>query len=235
MSQSTLDTRTVRRVGIAACVVAGPALIGLVRATYPPFTASNDAQTISSFAHHAGAARVELAAGLLACLVIPVFVLGVYRLTVRRAPVLATIGAVIGFVGWLMTSFMIAADALAFAIARHGASATIYHQFTNSGVIVAGTAIFLIGHEIGTLLLGFALWRSRAVAAWAAVGFIAAPLVHFLAVMASVRALDIVAFTVLTVAAAAAARAIVATPDSDWDFVTDRPSNSLPRPTTAAK
>jgi hypothetical protein len=48
MSQSTVDSRTVRRVGMAACVVAGPALVGLVRATYPPFAASNDASTIAA-------------------------------------------------------------------------------------------------------------------------------------------------------------------------------------------
>ena len=219
MSQSTVDSRVVRRVGTAACVVLGPALVGLVRATYPPFTATNDNATISAFAHHAGASRVELAAGLLACLVMPVFVLGVYRLTVRRAPVLATVGVIIGFLGWLMTSFMIATDALAYEIARHGSSVTVYHQFANSAVIVAGTAIFLIGHEVGTLLLGCALWRSRTVPVWAAVTFTAAPLVHLVSVMASVRALDIVAFIMLTIAAAAAARAILATPDRDRDFV----------------
>ena len=68
-----------------------------------------------------------------------------------------------------------------------------------------------------------------------AVAFIAAPVVHFLAVVASTRALDIVAFIILTIAAGAAARAIVATPDRDWVVAPDHPEDALPRLTTAAK
>jgi hypothetical protein len=65
--------------------------------------------------------------------------------------------------------------------------------------------------------------------------FVAAPVVHVMSVMASARALDIVAFAGLTIAAGAVARAIVATPDRDWELAPDHPQNRMPRLTTAAK
>jgi hypothetical protein len=81
-----------------------------------------------------------------------------------------------------------------------------------------GTAVFLVGHEIGTILLGAALWRARTVPKWAAILFIIAPVAHFAAVLAGVRWLDILAFSVLTIGAATVARAIATTPDDDWDL-----------------
>lgn len=206
-----------------ACVVLGPALIGLVRATYPAFSASKASLTVSAFAHHLGAARVELAAGFAATLIMPFFVLGVYRLTVRRVPVLATAGSVIAMLGWLMTSFMVASDAVAYELARHGGSPAIYDRFTGNAVIATGTAVFLIGHEIGTVLLGAALWRSKVVPLWAAVTVVAAPVLHLVAVGASARALDVAAFALLTIAGAVTARQILRTPDSHWDLA---PENS---------
>jgi hypothetical protein len=212
------DIRGVRRMTAAACAVLGPALIGLVRATYPAFSASKASSTVSAFAHHLGAARVELAAGFAACLIMPFFVLGVYRLTVRQVPVLATVGSVIAVLGWLMTSFMVATDAVAYELARHGGSPAIYDQFTRNAVIASGTVGFLVGHEIGTVLLGAALWRSEVVPRSAATAVIAAPVLHLAAVAASTRGLDIAAFALLTGAGAATARQILRTADSHWDL-----------------
>jgi hypothetical protein len=214
-------------VAAAACAVLGPALIGLVRATYPAFSASKASATVSAFAHHLGAARVELAAGLAGSLIMPFFMLGLYRLTVRRVPVLATVGSVIAVLGWLMTSFMVATDAVAYELARHGGSPAIYNQFTKNAVIAIGTAVFLVGHEIGTLLLGAALWRSKVVPRLAAATVVAGPVLHLVAVAASIRGLDILAFALLTTGGALTALQIVRTPDSDWDLAPESGSASV--------
>jgi hypothetical protein len=219
MTSRTIDLRHSRRVATAACVVIAPALLGVIRGFYPAFTASTAPVVIADFHHHLDDARVELAACLLAVLVLPFFVLGLYRLTSRRAPVLAAIGAVVGLVGWIAIPFLGAPDALAYELARHGGSAAIYDRFANHDAFIGvGTTIFLIGHELGTIILGAALWRAGAVRKWAASLFVVGPVAHFAAVIGGARWLDVVPFALLTLGGAAAARAIAATSDEEWDL-----------------
>ena len=54
------------------------------------------------------------------------------------------------------------------------------HAVTSDAAFVVPEALFIIGHVLGMLLLGIALWRGRAVPRWAATLVGLAPLVQFL-------------------------------------------------------
>jgi hypothetical protein len=47
--------------------------------------------------------------------------------------------------------------------------------------------LFVLGNIVGTFLLGLALWRSRAIARWAAVAIMAWPLLHIAGLVAGVE------------------------------------------------
>jgi hypothetical protein len=79
--------------------------------------------------------------------------------------------------------------------------------------------VFVLGHVIGTVLLGLALLRSRTVPGWAAIVTAVAQPLHFVAlVIVGSRELDFAAWTLNAVAFAVVAFAIVRTPDDEWDL-----------------
>ena len=62
-----------------------------------------------------------------------------------------------------------------------------------TSAIAAG--LFVLGHVVGTVLLGVALWRSRAVPRWAALATIVSQPLHFVAaVVLGSPSLDLVAW-----------------------------------------
>jgi len=212
------DPRTVRRAATAACVVAAPLLGGVLRALVPSVTESTARQTFAAFQAHLGEARAELAVAVAACLVLPFFVLGLYRLSVRGAPVLAGAGCVLALVGWEAVAFIWAGDALMYELAARGGSPVVWSHFIADPAIRIMTVIFVVGHLAGTALLGIALWRVRAVRLWAAAAIVAGDFGHLAAHTLGSRGLDVATFGLLAVGCAVAARAIVRTPDGEWDL-----------------
>jgi hypothetical protein len=70
--------------------------------------------------------------------------------------------------------------------------------------------LFVIGHILGLILLGVALWRGRAVPAWAALAIALSQVLHFVfAVIEPVHVLDGLAWGLTAVGFAAAALALV--------------------------
>ncbi len=78
----------------------------------------------------------------------------------------------------------------------------------NDPGFIAPLAVFLIGHVVGMLLLGIALWRSKAVALWAAALVGLGPIVQF-AVDSGPRALGAAAWALVFVGTAACAVALL--------------------------
>jgi hypothetical protein len=210
--------RTVRRAATAVCVVAAPLLAGAARALVPSVTETNARQTFAAFQAHLGEARAELAVAVAACLVLPFFVLGLYRLSVRGAPVLAGAGCVLALAGWEAVAFIWAGDALMYELAARGGSPAVWSHFLANPAIRIMTLIFVVGHLAGTALLGIALWRVLAVRLWAAAAIVAGDFGHLAAHTIGSRGLDVAAFGLLAVGCAVAARAIVRTPDDEWDL-----------------
>ncbi len=215
---SPTDLRPARRVATAFCVAAVPILVGALTALVPSVGDGNGRQVFAAFHAHLGEARAELAVSVAATLVLPFFVLGLYRLSVRGAPVLSGVGCVLALVGWEALAFVSAGDALMYELAARGGSPTIWSHFMANPAIVVMTLIFVVGHLAGTAMLGIALWRVLAVRLWAASAIVAGDLGHLVAHTIGSRGLDVAAFGLLAVGCVPAARAILRTPDDEWDL-----------------
>jgi hypothetical protein len=95
-------------------------------------------------------------------------------LGMRRAPWLATIAAALSLVGWIPWSALIGIDALAYDIAQTGSTpqlAAIWTRFNGDPIMLSYLLIYIIGHLLSAVLLGFMLGRLRLVPAWAAWAF----------------------------------------------------------------
>lgn len=235
MGSEPRDLRSTRRIATAFCVVAAPVLVGISRALIPTEKGDKATTAIPAVVAHLGQARAELVFTVLAALVLPFFVLGLYRITARRAPLLAGVGGVIALVGWTIGGPIEGAGhALAYELAIHGGNPASYDQFLHNGAINTLTVVFIVGHVLGTLLLGIALWRTRVVPTWGAGAVIVGIVGHLMATPAGSRGLDIASFAILIAGCAAVAATIVRTSDDNWDLAPDRsgsggPAASVPR------
>src|SRR5215468_3050642 len=86
------DLRTLRRIVTAISIVLAPFAVSIVRATVPLASSSGGKAAIAAAAANLDMARVELAAGVVATLFLPFAIVGLTRLVMRRAPVLAILG-----------------------------------------------------------------------------------------------------------------------------------------------
>jgi hypothetical protein len=79
--------------------------------------------------------------------------------------------------------------------------------------------LFVIGHIVGTVLLGLALLRSRAVPAWVAVALVVSQPVHLVSFVTGLAWLDLVAGWGFTaVGFAGAGGALLRMRDDDFDL-----------------
>jgi hypothetical protein len=105
-------------------------------------------------------------------LIVPAALAAVW-LAWRRAPVLSLIAGALSLVGWTSIVIMVGQDSLIAEAARssgaHAQAIALTNAWTNSGAVNFYTLLFVGGHLVGTVFLGAALWRSRAIPRWAAV------------------------------------------------------------------
>lgn len=215
--QPARDIRTFRRRATAFCLVGGPLAMLAVAVLIP--SESDSAQPYyQAFVAQPGRAQAEMAAAIVAFLLLPFLVLGLYRLSARRAPRLAGTGAVLSLLAWAALSVMVATDALMYELAAHRMGPRAWDLLFNHDVFVhVLTFVFGGGHVIGMALLALALWRSRAVPTWIAATLLAADVAHFIAHPTQSRPLDVLAFALFVLAGAAVARVVLGTTDDAWD------------------
>jgi hypothetical protein len=217
------NVRTLRRITAAISIVLGPLAVGIVRATVPAVNPHNGQAALAAVVANPNMMRVELAAGVVATLFLPFTVAGLTRLVMRRAPMLAMLGGVLALVGWAMVPALVTRDAMTYEMARLGANpaqlAALWDQVNGNTAVSVLSIVFVVGHELGTLLLGLGLARARVVPLWAAAAVMISMLLHPVAVLGlGNRLLDILAFALLVVGCVAAARAVLMTPNDAWDL-----------------
>jgi hypothetical protein len=118
--------------------------------------------------------------------------------TRRRTPVLTTIALVLAVPGFLaLFAGGPYGDVLAYVtgtvpgIDRETAFQLGYgmESSAQSGLL---TTIFVLGHLVGTTLLGVALWRARIAPTWLAIGLTVSQPIHLSSVMTGIRPIDLV-------------------------------------------
>ena len=189
----------------------GPLAIGVVRFVLPYYTVDEPAAMAAKVAGNLGAQSMVVWLGLVGALTIVPAVIWIGRLTFRAAPTLTTVALSLAVPGYLAMGVFMAPDVLLWTGLNNGLDpATAAGLISNSHpAIGVAEAIFVLGHLLGTVLLGAALWRSRMVPLWAAVLTTFSQPVHLIAaVFLTSRPLDLVAWMMTAVGFAAAGAAM---------------------------
>jgi putative effector of murein hydrolase LrgA (UPF0299 family) len=107
-------------------------------------------------------------------------------------------------------AYVLAPDVLYLGAIHGQVTAKAIDAYNNSGVVEAATVIFLIGHVVGLILLGIALWRAGSVPRWAAIGLVIYPVLEIAGGASSdLKAVGVVAYLLLIAAFGACANALV--------------------------
>jgi hypothetical protein len=209
-------SRTSRRFGAFSLIAAGAAL-----AAGTLFEAAGDDDSagaaIAKIAAHQGQQRWAIAADLLAVFILPA-ILYLMRLARPGSPRLAMVGGTIAFAGWLAALLgFVGLDILEYHAAQavDGAHAVALVQATTDDPAFGGlVAVFVIGHVLGMVLLGAALWRARTVPRWAAALMAVAIVVHLPAHFVS-KGVDAAGYGLLAIAFAGCALALLREDDAE--------------------
>ena len=215
------DLRQGSRILAALVLPIGPLAVAGLRYLLPYFSASTPRETAADVLAAQGRQSAVLWLGLIATFTLLPGVLAVGRLTRRGAPKLTAVAMLLVVPGYLALTYMIGSDLVLWTGARAGLDvsslthlAETIHPTSNIAV-----GVFVLGHVIGTVLLGLALLRSRTVPSWAAWVTVVAQPLHFVAlVIVGSRELDFAAWAANGVAFAVVGYAILKTPDDEWEL-----------------
>jgi hypothetical protein len=115
--------------------------------------------------------QLHVATYVLETFLLPLSVIGLAGLALRRSPWLATIGGGLGLLGWLPWSALTAQDDLTFQMAQMGSGAqfvALWNRFTTDGTMMSFLLVYVIGHLLAYVILPIALHRAGVIRAWAA-------------------------------------------------------------------
>src|SRR5437868_10600682 len=162
---------TFQRMSLAACIILAPLSITLYLVSWPgnlrqPLMASAMAGPTGNTLHLIGA--------IAASFFLPLGYLGMSLLGMRRAPWLATISAALSLVGWIPWAALMGLDDLAYDIVQTGSTpqlAALWTHFNGNTVMTTYLLIYIIGHLLSAVFIGYMLGRLRLVPAWAAWAF----------------------------------------------------------------
>ena len=178
-----MNVRAVSHYFGAAALVIGP--LGLVLGSLFGVVGDDDSvpASLAKIAARPSGQRAVIICDLLAAFMVPA-VLYLMRLAGPRAPRLTLAGGAVAFAAWLAGLVSLGASDLLYYHAAQlpdrASAVTLVHAVTSDAAFVIPEALFIIGHLLGMLLIGVALWRSRAVPRWAAVLVGLASVVQFL-------------------------------------------------------
>lgn len=218
------DLRRTWRRTAAAALVLGPLGVTAIRAVMPYWTDDTPAEMVAGFAADPGAAATM---NWLSLAVTPFLLLSALAMGFvarRRAPVIATWGAVVLFGAYGLGSAVSAPDVLVAALVGRGddqaSIAATAALLMDHPPMLAGALSFVVGHLVGMVLVAVAVVRAGVVAWWVGVLIAVAQPVHVVsAVVVPNRLLDVVlGWGATTVGYALVARAVLRTPDDEWDL-----------------
>jgi hypothetical protein len=227
MTQTTVrpatgaDVRRSSRWFAAVLLPVGPAAIAVLRYVLPYDTVDSSSEMASKVLAEPGRMSLVLWLSFVGMLALVPGALFVGRLTRRRAPRLTIAALLLLVPGYLVLPWLGSGDLIFWSGANAGvdvATLTTLYDAAHPTVEVAGV-VFVLGHVVGTVLLGLALWRTRVVPRWAAVLVLVSQPLHAIAALVLVsHALDLAAWGMQAVGFAAVGWAILHLSDDEWDL-----------------
>lgn len=164
------------RVIVAVAIVGGPLGYLVGGLLEPAAHTSGQATIAANAAANPVTNAVHLIAFVVASYLLAAGVVGLAYLARRRTPWLATIGGLLGVLGWLPFSALAALDDLASVMAQlpgSGSYAALWDRFAYDPVMNGYLLVYIIGHLVAYVLLGLALRRAGVLPRWAAWSMIA--------------------------------------------------------------
>lgn len=229
------------RLILAFAIIGGP-LGYLVGALAIPAIHASGLETIEANATAESFTNgIHVSAFVVASFLLPIGAAGLAYLAFPAAPWLATVGGLLGVVGWLPFSSLTALDDLAIVMAHRSdqtLSANTLDAFTNDPVMTTYLLVYVICHLMAYILLGIGLRRARIIPFWAACAMVASSPLTIAAFAfhdAGRRAVGAAALTLLLLgslpAAFAIGRGTPAVPGPGWQ---PRPGVRRPGPQAPA-
>lgn len=201
-------------VALALLAPVGPLAVAVLRYVLPYETTDSASEIVREVYADPGAMSLVLWLTLVAALTIVPGAFAVGRLVQPNAPRLTGVALALTVPGYLMLPMLAGLDHPVWMAAEAGVgqtSAVAMLEAAHPSYAVA-TGIFVVGHVLGTVLLGLAMLRSGLVPAWAAVATIVSqPLHFFAAVVMPNHTLDGFAWGLNALGFAAAAAVIIRT------------------------
>lgn len=163
-----------QRISLAVCILLMPLSLsfyllsweGNQRAPLTPLITSGMAGATGNTLHFIGA--------ITASFLLPLGYLGMSLLGMRRAPWLATINAALSLVGWIPWAALMGLDSLAYDISQQGLTpqlTALWTTFNGDPVMTIYLLIYIIGHLLSAVTIGFMLGRLRLIPVWSAWAF----------------------------------------------------------------
>jgi hypothetical protein len=199
---------------LALLAPVGAVMVGLLRYVLPYETTDSAADMVREGYADPAAMSLVLWFGLAAVLVIVPGSIAIARLVRPGAPRLTAVALTLTIPAYLMLPILLIVDHAIWAGAETGAAQTSVVSTLEAAHPVVGiaTGIFVVGHVLGTVVLGLAMLRSRRVPVWAAVATIVSQPLHFVAaVIVPNHTLDGAAWGLNALGFAAAAVALIRT------------------------
>jgi hypothetical protein len=224
-AQRVRDLRTLWRVLIAIALPIGPLLVTITRWIMPYWTTDDGPTMVSKSLAHLDRLNTMAWLSLFMVPALVISLLAIGYVARRGAPVLATIGAALSFLAYVNWSATGNTDFLMLTAGQAGVDPATINKVLDATANhhpVAAISGFgwVIGHILGTVLLGIALLRAKKIPTLAGIAMIVSQPVHLVAaVIVPSRVLDVVAgWGLTTVAFAVVAVVILRTHNDDWDL-----------------
>ncbi len=159
------------RVLLAACIILAPLSITLYLVAWTG--AGREPLVASAIAGPTGNA-LRLIGAVAASFFLPLGYLGMSLLGLQRAPGLAFTCAALSLIGWIPWAALIVLDDLAITINQAGSTpqlAALWARVNGDAVMTTFLLIYIIGHLLSAVLIGYMLGHLRIVPLWAAWAF----------------------------------------------------------------
>jgi hypothetical protein len=198
--------------GVALLLPVGPAAIAVLRLILPYYTAADSEGMVAAVDAHPGQQNAVLWLAYVGVLTLVPGVIAAAGVCRSAAPRLTAWALALSVPGYLSLGVLLGPDHLLWSTHAAGLSAgesAAVVSAAHPSVDVA-IGVFVIGHVIGTVLLGLALLRSGRIPAWAAWAVAVSQPLHFVAtVILGSPKVDFVAWTLTAIGMAMVARELV--------------------------
>jgi hypothetical protein len=218
-STTRADVRPLSRWVAALVLPIGPAAIALLRYFLPYDTVDDVPTIVNKIVDNLERSSLVIWLGYIGILTLVPGVYAVGRLTRRGAPWMTAIALFLVVPGYLSLPWTASSDLFTWSAGTAGldpASIVEAVDVTHGSMNLAG-AVFVVGHVVGTVLLGIAMWRSRIVGRWAAVAVMVSQPIHFVAaIIVPNHTLDLFGWGLQAAGFAAVGWAILRMSDDEW-------------------